>query len=121
MTARELRSVRIDISQGKSVVTPLPLEAQVSPLFASAIADFNGDGWEDLAVGGNLTHTRVRIGKIDASHGQVWISDGKGSFLMQNHLGLRGDNRSMAWIASRRWLLAGMNGQQAEYFRLPEK
>ena len=120
-TARELRSVRIDISQGKSVVTPLPVEAQVSPLFASAIADFNGDGLEDLAIGGNLTHTRVRIGKIDANHGQVWINDGKGSFSLQNHLGLRGDNQSMAWIASRRWLLAGMNGQQAEYFRLPEK
>jgi hypothetical protein len=121
LSARELRSVRIQYSKGKARVIPLPAEAQVSPLFASCIRDFNGDGLADLVLGGNLTHTRVRIGKMDANHGQVWINDGTGSFYLQHYLGLRGDNRSLAWVNTYNWLLAGINGQEAKYFRLMEK
>jgi len=112
-TAKELQSVIIRVDRGKVLSVPLPAVAQYAPLLASCTADVNEDGLEDLLLGGNITHTRVRIGKMDASYGQVLLNDGRGGWRYGGHLNIRGDVRSMVFIASLRSLVAGINHAEA--------
>jgi hypothetical protein len=65
---------------GKFQKRKLPLQAQFSPVFASASVDLNGDGNLDLVFGGNLFDTKLKFGRYDADHGSVFLGDGKGGF-----------------------------------------
>lgn len=59
----------------------LPYSVQVSPIYAIASHDINGDGFEDLVMGGNLYGVQPEMGRYDASYAHVLINDGKGSFI----------------------------------------
>ncbi|WP_317195087.1 VCBS repeat-containing protein [Algoriphagus oliviformis] len=65
---------------GKFQRKSLPIQAQVAPVFAAASADVDGDGNLDLVFGGNLFDTKLKFGRYDASHGSVFLGDGKGGF-----------------------------------------
>ena len=65
---------------GKLLIKELPIEAQVSPVYAIASFDANNDGNKDLFLGGNFEKTRVSMGKFDANHGQLFLGDGNGNF-----------------------------------------
>jgi hypothetical protein len=55
---------------GDSLVTePLPLEAQVSPVFAIVAEDLDGDGYRDLWLGGNFYGLKPEVGYNNASRG----------------------------------------------------
>jgi len=58
----------------------LPVEAQFAPIYALAFLDYDGDGLNDLLVGGNQSHTRIKIGKMDANYGMLFHNDGKAKF-----------------------------------------
>lgn len=59
---------------------PLPFEAQVSPVFGLVVADFDGDGNEDLFAAQNFFGLRPGEGRIDAGQG-IWLrGDGRGGF-----------------------------------------
>lgn len=59
-------------------VRPLPPEAQRSAAFSSAIADFDGDGHEDLFLAQNFFSTENGAPRIDAGTG-LWLrGDGSG-------------------------------------------
>jgi hypothetical protein len=59
---------------------PLPPEAQLAPAFAVCVADFDGDGNEDVFLSQNLFGTHPEIGRIDAGCG-LWLrGNGKGGF-----------------------------------------
>ncbi len=58
----------------------LPLQANYAPVYAIALADYNGDGKTDILLGGNIEQTRIKIGKIDAGYGTLLTGDGKGNF-----------------------------------------
>ena len=112
-TANELQSIHIRFDKGKASSVPLPAVAQYAPLLASSTADVNGDGLEDIMLGGNITQTRVRIGKMDASYGQVLLGDGQGGWKYGGQLNIRGDVRSMVFVPSLSSLLVGINNGQA--------
>ena len=57
---------------------PLPREAQLAPAFYAGIADFNGDGREDVVLSQNFFATAVGIPRYDASRGLLMVGDGKG-------------------------------------------
>ncbi|RZK47069.1 MAG: VCBS repeat-containing protein, partial [Pedobacter sp.] len=59
---------------------PLPITAQLSPVYGISVSDFNGDGKADLAIAGNLYQAKPEVGIYDASYGQVLLGDGKGNF-----------------------------------------
>jgi hypothetical protein len=59
---------------------PLPAEAQFSPAFAVTVADFNGDGCEDLFLSQNFFETEPGVPRLDAGRGLLLFGDGKGGF-----------------------------------------
>jgi hypothetical protein len=56
----------------------LPREAQFAPAFAVTMADFDGDGNEDVFLGQNLFPTQPEVSRMDAGLG-LWLrGDGQG-------------------------------------------
>lgn len=87
---------------GTFINHPLPIEAQFAPVFGIALLDVNHDGLKDLVLGGNQTYTRIKIGKMDANYGMLFLNKGKFSFeyVPQSLSGfnIRGDVRDIVVI-----------------------
>ncbi len=62
-------SLVINQGNGRFIVEPLPPEAQVSPVYAILVDDFDGDGISDILFGGNLYNAKPETGRYDASYG----------------------------------------------------
>ncbi|MFN2566555.1 MAG: VCBS repeat-containing protein [Gemmatimonadaceae bacterium] len=58
----------------------LPAAAQLAPAFAAVVADFDGDGREDLYLGQNFSPTEMETPRFDAGGGLVLLGDGRGGF-----------------------------------------
>ena len=61
------------------VLEPLPLEAQVSPVFAIVAEDLDMDGYMDLWLGGNFYGLKPEVGYNNASRG-VFLKGNSGGF-----------------------------------------
>jgi enediyne biosynthesis protein E4 len=59
---------------------PLPSEAQFAPAFGVCVADFDGDGFEDIFLAQNFFAFRVEDARLDAGRGLLLRGDGKGDF-----------------------------------------
>ncbi len=59
---------------------PLPDAAQWAPAFAACIADFDGDGREDLFLGQNFSANDPNTERYDAGRGALLLGDGDGGF-----------------------------------------
>lgn len=59
---------------------PLPREAQMAPVFALSVADFDGDGHEDLFLGQNFFGMHWEMPPQDAGRGLILRGDGSGHF-----------------------------------------
>jgi len=57
---------------------PLPPEAQFAPAFSVNVADFNGDGNEDVFLSQNFFATQPEIPRLDAGRGLLLLGDGTG-------------------------------------------
>ncbi len=57
---------------------PLGGEAQFAPAFAAVVADFTGDGAEDLFLGQNFSQTEVGSPRLDAGLGLLLAGNGRG-------------------------------------------
>jgi hypothetical protein len=66
---------------GSFTVTPLPIEAQISPVYAMIAGDFGGVGKTDLLLAGNLAGVKPEIGAMTAGFGAFLENDGKGHFV----------------------------------------
>lgn len=65
---------------GKFTIVPLPLEAQIAPVYGILGSDLDGDGKPDLLIAGNLDGVKPDIGKMSAGYGLYLRGDGKGHF-----------------------------------------
>ncbi|MBI3871300.1 MAG: VCBS repeat-containing protein [Verrucomicrobia bacterium] len=63
---------------GRFEAAPLPVEAQMSPAFGVAVADFDGDGNEDLFLAQNFFAVPPEGSRHDAGRGLVLLGDGQG-------------------------------------------
>ena len=55
---------------------PLPIQAQIAPVYGIDVLDVNGDGLKDLVLGGNLHEVQPEWGRYDGSRGSVLINEG---------------------------------------------
>lgn len=70
-----------NLGDGKFIITPLPIEAQMAPVFGMLSEDFDKDGNLDVLLVGNSDATEVAIGNYDAFEGLFLAGNGKGNFL----------------------------------------
>jgi hypothetical protein len=76
--ARELRHMLLLNRGGKFEAVPLPVEAQWAPGFGIAVADFDGDGNDDVFLGQNFFSAQPETLRNDAGRGLLLLGDGKG-------------------------------------------
>ena len=79
---------------------PLPAAAQFAPAFGVAIADFTGDGFEDVFLAQNFSPTLVGVQRYDAGRGLLLRGDGQGGLAAssgtESGIVMYGDQRGAA-------------------------
>lgn len=79
-SAQENRSL-VFLNRGTRLeIRPLPMEAQWAPVFGISIADFDGDGFEDLFLAQNFFGTDPETSRQDAGTGLLLQGNGQGAF-----------------------------------------
>jgi hypothetical protein len=100
------RSVSVDtvdsvllLNRGdRFLVKPLPAVAQRAPVSSLCVADFDGDGHDDLFLSQNLSTAHPFAERSDAGRG-LWLrGDGRGGFVPEESSGVvvQGDGRGAA-------------------------
>jgi hypothetical protein len=78
----------------------LPLEAQIAPAFGVCIADFDGDGAQDVFLSQNFFALPAETCRYDAGRGLCLLGDGHGSFrslgAAQSGIAIYGEQRGAA-------------------------
>ncbi|RYE01111.1 MAG: VCBS repeat-containing protein, partial [Sphingobacteriaceae bacterium] len=64
-------------NQGKGdfKMQPLPVQAQLSPVFGILVTDVNQDKIPDLVLGGNFYGLKPEVGRYDASYGTTFLGN----------------------------------------------
>lgn len=105
-------SLLINDGKGHFVLKALPKQAQMSPVFAIQVEDFNNDGLADMMLGGNFFGVKPEIGRFDASYASLLLGVGGGEFspvpATLSGLTIRGEVRDIASI--------DMNGRRSYVF-----
>lgn len=105
------------------VCIKLPLEAQLSPVFAVASMDLNKDAFPDLLLMGNQSESRIRIGKMDANPGTILLADKQGQYTAVPSAGtgiyIHGDTRSILPLGDT--ILIGVHNETVRSFVLTKK
>jgi hypothetical protein len=104
---------------------PLPAEAQFAPAFYAGIADFDGDGNEDLFLGQNFSATALGVPRYDGGRGLLLLGDGQGALRpmpgQRSGLIVYGDQRGAAYADfdgdGRLDLAVSQNGAATRLFR----
>ncbi|WP_170110533.1 VCBS repeat-containing protein [Flavilitoribacter nigricans] len=73
-------SVALGDGKGNFKLEPLPKMAQLSPVFAIRVDDFDQDGIPDLFLAGNFYGSRTDLGLYDAASGMLLTGNRQGSF-----------------------------------------
>jgi hypothetical protein len=79
---------------------PLPSEAQWAPAFGVCVADFDGDGFEDVFLAQNFFAGRPEVPRMDAGRGLLLRGTGQGKFAslpgQQSGIDVNGEQRGAA-------------------------
>ena len=67
-------------NEGSFTLEPLPVMAQISPVYAIIIDDLNDDGFADIWLGGNMYDLKPQVGRQDASRGVMLVGGGGHQF-----------------------------------------
>jgi hypothetical protein len=109
----------------KFEAVPLPRETQFTPIFGIAVADFNADGFQDIALGQNFFGTRENEGPMDAGRGLILRGSAGGKMTvlsgMESGVIAYGEQRGIAANDFDRDgkidLVIGQNGAETKLFR----
>lgn len=125
LTVTESRSmIYRQTAPGRFEPQPLPVDAQLSDMYAVLVADLNNDRLPDLVLAGNCFGLKPETGRYDASEGLVFVNRGNRSFeyLPPRLSGFRtpGEVKQVLRlsIAGSNHLLVGRNNDSLQLFRL---
>ena len=104
-------------NNGMYELEALPIEAQVAPMFASAVEDFNQDGRQDIWMSGNFYGLKPEVGRHNDSKGVLLLGQADGQFKVANELTtpIAGEVRDAHILTNnqqQRLLLIGMNNEE---------
>src|SRR5213594_851415 len=108
---------------GSFTLVPLPLEAQLAPVYGILAQDVDGDGKPDLLLAGNFDGVQPEIGRMSASYGLGLRGDGMGRFTpvraAQSGFAVPGQARDIQRVRTRRGDLyvVTRNNERALVFR----
>lgn len=71
----------INDGKGRFEWRPFLLQAQIAPVYAISLQDFDGDNKPDLLLGGNFCRSKPETGIYDSSYGLALRGNGDGAFL----------------------------------------
>ncbi len=105
LTATHLSSSYIENKgNGQFAIKPLPIEAQVAPVYGMLAEDVNDDGNLDLLLVGNDYGMEPLSGRHDAFNGLCLQGDGKGNFqcmsIAKSGFYVKGDAKGLAKVHS---------------------
>jgi len=111
------------INSGNSFrLESLPLEAQVSPVFAIVTEDLDSDGNMDIWLGGNFYGIQPQFGRHDSSKGVFLKGNQDGTFSSvspkQIGISVRGEVRDARYIKTKKnnALIIAINDEEAKVF-----
>jgi hypothetical protein len=117
---KETETLILENQNGKYIIHRLPIEAQYSSVFDILMEDFNNDHKKDILLVGNNSKMRLRMGKIDANFGQMFLQKNKLQFdfvePLKSGLKLKGDVKSAVKIGKR--IIFGINNRKMEVYSL---
>ena len=117
-------SLIINNGSGSFSISPLPMEAQLAPVYAIEIHDINHDGFKDIILGGNLFSVKPEVGRYDASQGLVLLGSKEGKFIAvqpkNSGLAVDGEIRSIQelTIGSTSYLLIARNNDSIKFYKI---
>ncbi|MBO0938588.1 VCBS repeat-containing protein [Fibrella sp. HMF5335] len=129
LEANELQSCWLEnLGDGKLVMHPLPVAAQVSPVMGIQPTDIDHDGYPDLILVGNFYGPETYTGRYDASRGVVLLNRGqKGSSAnrfqavppTRTGLAIDGDAKAIATlpVGAANWFLVTNNDGPVQLIR----
>jgi len=71
----------INNGQSKFAIQPLPYAAQFTPYRDAAVLDYDGDGLNDVILGGNFYGNNIQLGRSDADFGTLLLNQGNGKLV----------------------------------------
>jgi len=120
----ESRTVVLWNDKGVFSIKPLPLAAQLSPVYAIYADDFDNDGLVDLLLGGNQFNAKPQTGIYAANFGTVLKSIGNREFVTLNSLesgiSIQGQIRDIKSIAieGKKYLLIALNNDKLRLYEV---
>ncbi len=80
LSANHFETSFFENKNGVFVYKPLPVQANYAPVYAIDVDDYDHDGKADILLAGNIEHTKVRTGRMDANYGIMLRGNGKCDF-----------------------------------------
>ncbi len=104
-------------NNGNYNLETLPIEAQVAPMFASVVEDFNQDGLQDIWMSGNFYGLKPEVGRHNDSRGVLLLGQTNGQFKVANELvtPIAGEVRDAQILTNnqqQKLLLIGINNEE---------
>ncbi len=96
-------SVWVENTERGFILHPLPMPAQIAPIYAIEIADVDGDGRPDLALSGNSYAPEPHTGRYDAFNGLLLLRAERGyrpCSVAESGFYLPGDQKSLIQLQS---------------------
>jgi hypothetical protein len=125
LEAKEMRSsVLMNSGKGTFTLKPLPVEAQFSTVYGLQVSDYDGDGKQDILLGGNFYQSKPEVGIYDASYGLLLKGDGKGNFTAVNEkqsgILVKGQVRDITTIKAGKkdLMIFAMNNEAPKFFEI---
>ena len=120
----ETRNCVLRLSGGRFRLEPLPVAAQFSAVYGVVPGDFDGDGVQDLLLGGNFFPFQPQLGREDAAKGLVLKGGPQAGYqpLFYDRTGLMldGDVRGILPVTmanGESWLVVAQNNDSIKVIR----